>query len=41
MRTPFFLLRCEFLELPAAPVDNPLAQSLNAVVVGERLQEIF
>ncbi len=37
----FFLLRCENLELPAAPVDNPLAQGFYAIVVGERLQEVF
>ena len=41
MRTPFFLLRCEFLELPAAPVDNPLAQGFNAIVVGERLYKVL
>ena len=41
MRTPFFLLRCEFLELPAAPVDNPLAQRFDAIVVGECLHKVL
>ena len=41
MRTPFFCFAVNFLELPAASVDNPLAQCLNAVVVGERLYKVL
>ena len=41
MRTPFFCFAVNFLELPAAPVDNPLAQRFNAIVVGERLYKVL
>ena len=41
MRTPFFCFAVKFLELPAAPVDNPLAQRFNAIVVGERLYKVL
>ena len=41
MRTPFFCFAVNFLELPAAPVDNPLAQRFNAIVVGERLHKVL
>ena len=39
MRTPF-CFAVKFLELPAAAVDDPLAECCNPIVVGERLDKV-